>query len=1254
MYDTIYHLSDIHIRLNSRQKEYEYVFHKVYDYLRRESKPGHSIAVITGDILHSKVDLQPECTMMTYEFLKEMGSILPTIVIAGNHDALLNNPDRIDSITSILHNRHPPNVFYYKKSGIYRHDNLIFVVNSVLDNQTEWVMAPLDKEKNSVTVGLYHGQLYGWKNNHGYVSEIGEKNLSDFAGCQLVLLGDIHKYQYMNAEKTVGYAGSLISQNFGETDNDHGILVWDVKTRSSFLQRIENPFAYKEFRIVNDNETSFLDIEGNTYTIQNVPIPLYGNVKFRLPVDYDMHLPSTLRRKYSTARLQFHIQSTTTSVITPQDEDVSLQDEELICEYLRKRWSKLNTEQVQKVRDDLLRDFHESRYVHTYSRMSWELEYLRFENLFGYGKNNEVDFRGLSKHTVTGIFGKNSVGKSTLIDILSFMFYGRITRSSHGNSIPKEVIHFDEKTGWGEVGIKFGSSRYILKKMCQRVNNDKIKIVETLYEVDEKGTMIQLTEEQRRKTDKLVHNIIGGYKTFLYTNMFLQQREESFRDMKQALRKDFLYELFGLDWFDTYRKKKEDEWKSAKNEEKMYHKRTEDTSLEQWETKLQCFERELTEKKTCIQLNLERQYELENKRETCLKNLKPCLIQGNVSDIDAEIMTAETRLDQLQQERHVYTNFLVENNRVALEERLKTLEKKNIMFIDHPLSKKYGPYESSFSFQEWNKYFKTINDLVENSSHLLSEWRTKEEDYTKEINRLLGLKPSFDETLLLPDDRDWNRWVEEFETMNQRWKKHEEEWENMTPVPDMDERIEEALCELENRLHKSELIRCQYEMMKQQLSTDKHVSYNKDCESCMTNPHYIHRKKALTECKKLRQQLSILSKESDVLWSTVADGFPEGKDDDDTSLQEIVKKARAFLHQQNKQRQIYMAKKQEIMEFREKMSIFEKRFKNTNNYRTAKKAETKIAKLEKQKNTDPLFEKYTTTLRVLDDLKIYRFIDEMWKEENEDSVRHLLQKYDTYQRQLQETDTEIKVLTELVLKKKLDIEKIRLQKGWMKENEKTQSDIEHYEKEIAKLKEDSKKLEASEREIEHHSLTTRAFFEEWKKDVEILKELQKKTKYLETIVLTTERDGLPLYLLKMKLPTIENDINHLISPFLTKKLVLTVDEKDVLVGIETSQKGGGVSNYLGGMESFIIDLALKLGFSKFANLSHSNFFIIDEGISVMDRERINNVSHLFDFLSHITDHVLLISHLPTIKDFVHQSIEVLKDESSQKSRLIIT
>ena len=67
----IYHLSDFHIQLYKKHSEYQIVFDKVINYLKeekiKESIPLnqnsniHIIALITGDILHSKSDLSPEC-----------------------------------------------------------------------------------------------------------------------------------------------------------------------------------------------------------------------------------------------------------------------------------------------------------------------------------------------------------------------------------------------------------------------------------------------------------------------------------------------------------------------------------------------------------------------------------------------------------------------------------------------------------------------------------------------------------------------------------------------------------------------------------------------------------------------------------------------------------------------------------------------------------------------------------------------------------------------------------------------------------------------------------------------------------------------------------------------------------------------------------------------------------------------------------------------------------------------------------------
>ena len=106
---------------------------------------------------------------------------------------------------------------------------------------------------NKINIGLFHGGIRGWKNTKGYISDSGDKYIEDFSGMDYVLLGDIHLYQYMSKEKpiTKAYSGSLISQNFGETDPNHGMLVWNVEDKTQTFTKIVNPYRYQDIYILS-------------------------------------------------------------------------------------------------------------------------------------------------------------------------------------------------------------------------------------------------------------------------------------------------------------------------------------------------------------------------------------------------------------------------------------------------------------------------------------------------------------------------------------------------------------------------------------------------------------------------------------------------------------------------------------------------------------------------------------------------------------------------------------------------------------------------------------------------------------------------------------------------------------------------------------------------------------------------------------------------------------------------------------------
>lgn len=1276
-YTTVYHISDIHIRLYSRRNEYRGVFERLYDVLRNAPDPEHSLIVVTGDVLHNKIDLQPECTMLTHEFMTRLGEIMPTVVIAGNHDALLNNRDRVDSLTSILYERHPPNVFYYPNTGIYRHRNLLFVVNSLLDD-APWLSGKAARRDHpdDKVIGLYHGQIYGWKNCFGYVSEHGERRVGDFVGCDLVMLGDIHKHQYMNSAKTMAYAGSLISQNFGETDEDHGVLVWDVPSGRSHLIRIENPHAYREFRFLGDDR---FDSFGTSYRLDHLPVPPLGNVKIHVDPSERLSLSATLRKRFPTTKFQFQLRETTTghtsvvSIGSNQElQNQRASNEAFILQYLEERWPKVDADVRARLRKALLSDYYANHQTDRASSNYWELEFIRFENLFGYGGDNMIDFSLMPRHSVAGIFGKNSVGKSTLIEIISFLLYGKITRSSHGNTTPKEVIHFQEKQGWGEIGLRLGANLYVIKKVCTRAG-EKIKVAETLYEIDETGRRNQLTDEQRRKTDKVVQGIIGGFKAFLFTNLFLQQREESFRDMKQAARKDFLFELFGLDWFEKYRKQKEEELRTAKAELKLIAARVEQHSEQTWDERFKDLDKSFQQQLEGVRKQKELARELTREREALLSSVYPCEFSSMI-ELSREERGLEVELDKIrrtlsfcERKRSECITFLGKHDVEDLEEKLKIstsreetppVEEKG---LTDPLVKKYAPGRSNCTREMWTSVFGGVVAAVERVAEAAEAWRTKEEQLRGEINALIQTRPVFDNTKMLEENKDWAPTIIKLRADAEKERVELKELEELLDAPDVSEDTETVFAGLEEAVKAMESARCRYEMLADRLKTDEKVAYNRSCESCMSNPHYLRRKELLQEHKEAKTRLKALSTACTRAWEQLStDDLFSGISG--ASWGELVQCARQQMLRRQKKLSEAMKRVRVIRENLRALADLEERQHHTLLSKQARKIDLRISKLERQLATDPLRLQHEEGLRLLQDHSRYQQIQTMWERyeqhENEPGSEvwsALLRQHRAYTKEREDLTRQMDQHQQALVSCRVRLESLRKQARKLKENEILQKKILATAINLKDTDHRLQQMESAVREIESQVASSRTLHQQWRDDVVAHAAAIKTMEFLEMVVKTTERDGLPLYMLKKKLPMIENDVNNLLAPFLDKRLALFVQDKDIVVGIETpsAEEKTTITNYLGGMESFIIDLSLKLGFSKFANLPRSNFFIIDEGISVMDQERISNISHLFDFLANITDHVLLISHLPTIKDFVHQSIDIVKEEGSDRSRILM-
>jgi DNA repair exonuclease SbcCD nuclease subunit len=186
--EKIIHISDIHIRTLKRHREYREVFKTMHNEIERLTTPG-TIVVLTGDIVHSKLDMSPELVQILVEFFNAFA--IPTVVILGNHDMNLNNMHRIDAISPVLDVIQNPNIIFIKENGLFELGGVVFNHMAVDVAPVEYIRA--DQFNAPYKIALHHGAVNTAKTDIGY--QITNENVTTelFDGHDITLLGDIHK-----------------------------------------------------------------------------------------------------------------------------------------------------------------------------------------------------------------------------------------------------------------------------------------------------------------------------------------------------------------------------------------------------------------------------------------------------------------------------------------------------------------------------------------------------------------------------------------------------------------------------------------------------------------------------------------------------------------------------------------------------------------------------------------------------------------------------------------------------------------------------------------------------------------------------------------------------------------------------------------------------------------------------------------------------------------------------------------------------
>lgn len=254
----IIHCADIHIRNVQRQEEYGEVLEAFINkcaeiasnYEREEVR-----IVICGDLVHSKTTISNELFITASAFLRELEKIADVIVISGNHDLLMNNKSRTDTLTALFetaefeHCTFIDSVLDYE-SGIVCDNDVMWALYSIHDDyKRPDIEGAREENPNSLVIGLYHAPIVGSILDNGTTSESGS-DMSIFEGCDIVMAGDIHKRQVLKYKGVkIVYPGSLIQQTFGETVSSHGFVVWNLEDGSHEFVDVESQYGMYNIEI---------------------------------------------------------------------------------------------------------------------------------------------------------------------------------------------------------------------------------------------------------------------------------------------------------------------------------------------------------------------------------------------------------------------------------------------------------------------------------------------------------------------------------------------------------------------------------------------------------------------------------------------------------------------------------------------------------------------------------------------------------------------------------------------------------------------------------------------------------------------------------------------------------------------------------------------------------------------------------------------------------------------------------------------
>jgi DNA repair exonuclease SbcCD ATPase subunit len=959
---------------------------------------------------------------------------------------------------------------------------------------------------------------------------------------------------------------------------------------------------------------------------------------------------------------------------------------------------------------------------------NWELLELRISNLCLYGANNSIDLSKFSINDIILIHGQNNVGKSSLIDIISYILYNKMGRNLNmGNKKAHEILNINKKEGTGEIIFKLSNNIFFLKRTYKKNIRNDLKFDSFLYTLqescnsdDSKDTIkdiITYNDKNYNMTlllkgcdvNKKIEELLGSYDDFIFMNIMLQFDNVSFRNMKQNERKNLLNRLLDLNGYEKieadikpiyqmYEKESKNIFDEIKDINILEMKNTHEEdikNIDELNNKIKDLEKnKLGFIDKINNLNMEYvkidDFNSKIKLEEEVKRAK-----NSLEKINNEVLILSTNLNEkehiknnifeyLKNEESILENWNANNEKIGTQKKelQNALEMSLSKRKQHNLKESYDEKTTQSLLEKNRKNYEDLvkkeviyNELLKSYDILMIEFNEKQNNMTSNLKMLeYDLeKINVNKSWLIDDNNN----DKSLSILDKKKEKEKELLENdrhneliiALLVQNIDEFEKEEIQQKCKSYHnyKNEFTHILNEIV---IYTDlmknlENHEFNPDCVQCMKNPKVLDLIKYSDRLKSLESSKINIENEINVL---------HGIEVLEIEYKNNKKQLNDKYKSQNEIKKELKIIKAEIDDLTVQIEYFtlinkikDEKNKWTNEpIRETKESQEKElsllkTQLEKKsviENNINKLEDYKNILLHNNELDIIiknikSNIDELIENEKHDKS---VQEYSNYLKQKQEFTTismEIMKLNVSILEKNnlitkdenvfqnlnSKLETINKNTEIITSISNMKSEIKNIDMELNKLKNDKYKLDEL---IRTNDIIIKNYDE---KKARFLKLFDEKEVYANYMTLVN-KNGLPLHILKRYLTHISDGINFISESFIKKKIDLFIEDNDIVLNIIVKDDNNKNRNIMmvGGRESFVLDIAFKIVLAKIAHLPKSNFIFIDEGISVFDKEHLNNITDLFSYLNNYFDYVFLMSHIEEIKDYVSKKIYIKRDE----------